>query len=93
MIKWENLGKTDMDLIDKITIRAKKDCVDFVTPQTLNMDLTAVHITSCPLDLNRLLEADKGNFLHDIFGICSHINRETGELLNCFWPRYASKQS
>jgi hypothetical protein len=55
------------------------------------MDITAVHANGCPLDLYRLLAADDANFAHDVFGIERHLNRLTGQLENCFLPRFALK--
>jgi hypothetical protein len=55
------------------------------------MDITAVHANGCPLDLKRLLAADDFNFAHDVFGIERHLNRLTGQLENCFLPRFALK--
>lgn len=52
------------------------------------MDLSAV-MNSCPVDLAKLLAADDANFAHDVFGIRRHIDRETGELTDCFVPRFA----
>ena len=52
------------------------------------MDLSATHVT-CPLDLERLATADDFNFGHDMGGIARHLNRTTGELENCFVPRFA----
>lgn len=56
-------------------------------PLSLQMDLIACHANGCPLDFQRILDADDFNFAHDVFGISRHINRETGELQNCFLPR------
>lgn len=55
------------------------------------MDITAVHLNGCPLDLERLLEAPEFDFIHDVAGIAQHLNRETGELEGFFIPRYAKK--
>ena len=52
------------------------------------MDLEKVHEIS-PLDLGALLNADQGNFGHDITGIYNNFNRQTGQLENCFVPRYS----
>ena len=52
------------------------------------MDIEKVH-EICPLNLDALLDADQGNFGHDITGIYNHFNRETGQLENCFVPRYS----
>lgn len=54
------------------------------------MDVTAAHANGCRLRLLELLKADDFNFTHDIFGIRRHLNRVTGELENCFVPRYAA---
>ena len=45
-----------------------------------------------PLDWDRLLSADDFNFMHDVAGICRHMNRETGELGGCFLPRFTAHQ-
>lgn len=59
---------------------------------SLLMDLQVAH-SVCPLNLNGLLEASKADFLHDICGIVHNLNRDTGELENCFVPRYAQRQA
>jgi hypothetical protein len=46
-----------------------------------------------PIDWDRLLAADYFNFMHDIGGICRHMNRETGVLGNCFVPRCTLKHN
>lgn len=51
---------------------------------TLMMDLEAV---ADELDLDKLEKFDTLNFNHDVSGIRHNINRETGELENCFLPR------
>lgn len=53
------------------------------------MDLTAIHANGCKLKLHELVDAPKFDFAHDVFGIRLHINRRTGQLKNCFLPRYA----
>ncbi|KKK55056.1 hypothetical protein LCGC14_3078450, partial [marine sediment metagenome] len=45
------------------------------------------------LDLARFLEGPDFDFAHDVWGIRNHLNRETGQLENCFLPRYATKQA
>ncbi len=52
------------------------------------MDISAAHLNGCPLDLDQLLAADDPNFLLDVVGIQRNINRQTGELDNCFAPRF-----
>ena len=45
-----------------------------------------------PLRLEELLEADDLDFIHDVFGIRRHLDVATGELRDCFVPRYAARQ-
>jgi len=59
----------------------------------LTMDVTACHANGCPLDLQALLDSNKMDFTHDIFGIRRHIDRGTGKLLDCFVPRFALRLS
>lgn len=51
------------------------------------MDILATHLNGCPLDFQKLIDADDFNFIHDVFGIQRHLNRKTGKLKNCFLPR------
>jgi len=86
MINW-NTTKEDLDVIDKIIERANKLGV-MLNKMGLLMDISATH-EKCPLKLQELLEADNFNFMHDVIGIINNINRDTGELENCFLPRFA----
>jgi len=86
MITWST-SKEDCEVIEKIVERAQelrieRDILD------LEMDIEAAH-ENCPLRLKELLDADKFNFLHDVYGIINNLNRETGKLENCFLPRFA----
>ncbi len=56
---------------------------------THNMNLNACHSNGCTLDMERMLEADPLDLLHDLAGIDAHINKSTGVLQNHFLPRYA----
>lgn len=58
----------------------------------LMMDLTALHANGNPLRLAALLDADAFNFSHDISGIAANLDRETGQLNNCFSPRFSMPQ-
>lgn len=75
-------------LISQIVERACSTPAD-IDRLSLSMDITAVHLNGCPLDLEKLLAADDFNFLHDVYGIMGHIDRNTGELRDCFLPRCA----
>ncbi len=52
----------------------------------LMMDLEYTNDES-PLDLEKFLGFDDGDFSHDIFGIYQNFNRETLKMDNCFSPR------
>lgn len=88
MIEWNKASKEDYELVAQITKRANEAVPD-LNRWSLEMDIIATHICGCPLKLTELLEADNGNFFYDILGIRQHIDRDTGELQNCFLPRYA----
>ena len=45
-----------------------------------------------PLDLAGLLDARPGDLLHDVTGIVAHLDQDTGQLRDCFVPRYALNQ-
>ena len=55
------------------------------------MNLSACHASGNPLRLADLLAADDFNFAHDVFGIDRHIDRGTGQLLDCFSPRFSDR--
>lgn len=54
------------------------------------MDLEIVHKT-VGLDLDGLLAARDVDFMHDIAGITRYLDRTTGQLTECFLPRYAKR--
>jgi hypothetical protein len=58
---------------------------------SMQMDLVAAHANGCPLDFQRLENADDFNLLHDVLGIERHLNRVTGQLAGFFLPRFAAK--
>jgi len=64
--------------------------LDIPCPDRLSliMDIEFTH-EICPLDLDALHNADKGNFTHDVGGILKHFNRITRKLDGGFVPRYA----
>lgn len=89
-LNW-HVTKSDGDLIDRIVKRA-----DDVAGQLgiepipdLVMDLTACHANGTPLQLQELLDAPRTDFVHDVWGIHRHLNRETGRLEDHFLPRLA----
>lgn len=85
VINWDCTDK-DMNLIKKIVDKAfnfgyEGDRID------LTMDITATHCNGTALDLHKLLKADRFNFLHDVYGIRQHIDRNTGKMKDFFIPR------
>ena len=66
----------------------REECIDYKA-MDCDMDITACHANGNPLRLAELLSADDFNFCHDVLGIRRHINRETGQLENCFVPRFS----
>lgn len=54
-----------------------------------SMDITAVHLNDTPLDLQKLLDFDDANLMHDIFGMANCLDRATGRLEKNFRPRCA----
>lgn len=86
-------------LISKIAERADREiyrpAAFSQTRLDTEMDLTACHANGCPLDLEKLLLADRVNFAHDLLGIRHHLDRDDnsptgGKLKDCFFPRFAA---
>lgn len=79
----------ELALIEGIADRAEKAGLVFknYNRRTLMMDLSACNANGCPMDFERLLAAPDFDFTHDICGIARHMNRETGQLGDCFLPR------
>ncbi len=78
--------KKEMLMIAKIADRAEKLGIGY-DRMTMVMDVEVCHSNGSPLDIPALLEASDADFAHDINGIRRHINRETGKLEGCFFPR------
>ena len=54
-------------------------------------DIFTCHTSGNALPLRRMIEWGRPSDLaHDIFGINKHLDRETGELLDCFSPRFSA---
>lgn len=76
-------------------VRLMAAIIDNINPPvrhrtTLMMSLEACHTNGCPLDLVRMVQQGKtSDVVHDVYGIDAHLNRETGQLEDCFWPRFA----
>lgn len=90
-----NVTKKEARLISAIADRASAELFKGCTLQTVldtEMDITATHANGCPLKLDELLAARPFDFAHDVGGIRRHIDRNTGQLRDCFLPRFAIKQ-
>lgn len=87
--------KEEYEIIGRIVKRAVALFAEYdvtLDSTSLMMDITATHANGCPLRLAELLEAEEIDFAHDISGITRHIDRTTGELQDCFLPRYSQPQ-
>jgi len=89
MINWNNLTADDHKQIQRIARRAPAIFPGGIDHMSLTMDLGAAHL-ACPMRLAELADADDFNFAHDVGGIMRHLDRNTGELTDCFTPRYAA---
>ena len=83
---------TERKLIERI---ADRYVVEFQAGSNLGvekldvvMDLELVHSNCYRLALEELWLANQFNFLHDVGGIRRNLNRKTGQLENCFRPRF-----
>ena len=88
MIDW-NTTEEEFELIKKIASRADQIYRGWGMCKIM-MDIETTHCNGCKLRLSELLEANEFDFCHDVSGIDANLNRETGELENCFLPRYAA---
>ena len=88
------VSRDEQKIISAIAARAVSMATAYGAPaygfMDAEMDITAVHANGRPLRLQELASADDFNFAHDVFGIRRHLNRETGQLEDCFLPRFSS---
>lgn len=85
---WSKMGKGIAQKANAVAKRYIEECGGGDSLD-ITMDLSATHIGGCPLDFDKLLNAPKIDLAHDINGISSNLDRNTGKLLNCFVPRCA----
>ncbi len=95
MINWK-VKTEDYEIIVKIVDRVKAltHAREYLSYPAIDceMDLIACHMNGMPLKLEEMLAMPEGDFVHDVWGILKHINRQTGQIENCFVPRcYNSK--
>ena len=90
-IDWSKASLEDYEVVSKIVKRASNiQGFGKVDGPSLQMDIVATHVSGCKLKLKELLGANLADFAHDICGIIHYIDRTTGELQDCFLPRYAA---
>lgn len=77
-------------IVDRAEIAALKHGIDDFDAKTLHMDITACHCNGNPLRLDEMLAADDANFGHDVWGIRRYMDRTTGQLTDCFSPRFSA---
>lgn len=75
-----------MELIMKIAERALNN--GFSNMADLVSTISKVNKIN-PLRLDDLLASDNFSFMHDVCGIVNNYNWMTGELENCFLPRFS----
>lgn len=85
-----NVSAAERAVINRIVDRAMGGAARSARRVETEFDIIAAHANGNPLRLEALLEADETNFAADIFGICRHLNRMTGELMSGFRPRYSA---
>lgn len=84
--------KEENALITAVVLRAADSLGLAKNHWDLHMDLCAAHANGCPIDFQKLLDADDATFGHDVLGVRKYINRQTGELEECFVPRCAKRE-
>ena len=84
------MTRNDIDLMSAIADRGLKlsfnNGLNRVKKLELMMDLEYASDES-PIDFEKLLAFDDGDFAHDIIGIYENFNRVTLTMDNCFSPR------
>lgn len=88
MINWK-IDNQEASWIGEIVDRAER--LGLVADRmTSVMDITATHLNGCSLKLVDMLQGADLDFAHDFAGIARHVDRDTGQLTDCFVPRFAS---
>lgn len=87
----EKMSKEDSRTIEAILKRAGEVMPLGGEKGERAMDLTYVHAVS-GLDLDGMLAGRIEDIAHDVRGIATHLDRETGQLRDCFVPRYARRE-
>jgi len=81
-------------LIGKIIDRAIQQGIRVPNRMEAHMDISATIAQGCPLKLQEWLNCESDfDFAHDFCGIGRHIDRKTGQLMDCFLPRFSGDDS
>lgn len=88
MLNWK-INKEDAKVIREIAARAHAMNPEYQL-MDCEMDITATHLNGNPLKLAELASAAQFDFAHDVFGIARKLDRSTGQLTDCFSPRYSA---
>lgn len=89
--KW-TVSDTDLALITAIAERGHRLAIAhgaMIDKMDIMMNLIACHNHPQPLRLADMAEADDFNLMHDVYGLHRHLDRNTGELTECFSPRFS----
>ena len=92
-VRFARYTEEESAAVDRIVARARRMCAGMgvqIDERSLRTDLAATH-ASRPLRLGELADADDFDLSHDVFGIVRHMDRNTGELRNCFVPRFTER--
>jgi len=90
-----DVSDKEFDLIDRVLDRCEAEDITLPCDRMEHaMDLSACISNGCPLDLERMLEwPNKFDLAHDIWGVNRHIDHNTGQLRDCFLPRFYKEMS
>src|SRR5690625_3001913 len=87
---------SDRALIEAIANRASEELGPEIfgdDPLTQGgMSITACHPNGCTLALQRLLEGDRFNLVHDVVGSDRHVSRQQGRRTGFFQPRFSARE-
>jgi hypothetical protein len=82
-------SKTDRIKISNVVLRVHDECPEINV--LLAGTCLEIAFDNGYIDINRMHNAPAHQLKHDIVGLERHLDTETGELLNCFWPRFAPR--
>lgn len=87
--------KRESQLIRKIMRRFRmvmEDSGEIFPWIEYEMSLTACHANGTPIKLVELSLASDFDVMHDVCGIHRHIDKATGEIRDCFVPRFVNME-